>query len=307
MHGRQLFIFKAVFAFVIIVIALQIIHVCSNATIARFGSWGWAHLIIGILLCVAGAIVFWATSVTWLDRRNLRAYRASGDEAFSDGQHVALTGLVRTDQEPLQAPFSGQECAAYSYQASGQCRSRSSNSTGYVQQLCMLGYAMVPAQLDCGARQFPLHALPYADDDLRSISQGGDWGDIGLEQINAAAESMDPTPEKDARGQLIEAKAVTQTPVSKTFFVAPTQTSANQVSVILDVLPLNTPVTLLATYCAPRNSLEGHRRGGMKVFAGTLDECLKTLDDDFGKGLKLSAPLAMAGVALVTLAWWLPG
>ncbi|MDO3387644.1 hypothetical protein QWI17_17505 [Gilvimarinus sp. SDUM040013] len=307
MRGRQWFIFKVVFAFVIIVIALQVIQVCSDATIARFGSWGWVHLVVGILLCVASAVVFWATGVTWLDRRNLRAYRASGDESFSDGQHVALSGCVRTDQEPLQAPFSGQECAAYAYQASGQRRSRSSNSTGYVQQLCMLGFAMVPARLDCGSRQFPLHAMPYADDDLRTISQGGDWGDIGLEQINAAAESMEPTPEEDARGQLTEVNGVTRAPISKSFYVAPTQTSANQISVILDVLPLNTPVTLLATYCGPRKSLEGNRRGGMKVFAGSMDECLKTLDYDFGKGLKLSAPLAATGVALLTLAWWLPG
>lgn len=305
--GKSRFIFKATAFIVMFIVFLVLADLSVNATTTRFGNIGWIHLMIGFLTFVAGLIVTWGTAITWLDRRNLRAYRSDPDDAFTDGQSVALSGRVQVDGEPLKAPFSGKACAAFSYQVTGQRRSRSSSSNQYVQQLCLLGFHLAPAVLDCGARQFPLGAIADVDDEYRSTGTGGDWGDLGLERINAGAEALPQASEEVARGKLAEARAGATAPQSVDYFVAPTRTGANQITVIEDIVPVETPVTILGTYSANTRGLDGQRMGGLKVFAGKLDERLAGLDEEWLKGLKIGVPLLAVGLVLLTLAWWLPG
>lgn len=161
--------------------------------------------------------------------------------------------------------------------------------------------------LDCGVRKLALGAIPDVDDEYRSIATGGGWGDRALKLINASAKELSQVGEADARGALEEARTVSTAPQSVDYFVAPTRTGANQIGVTEDVVPLETPVTILGTYSAKTQGLDGRRRGGMKVFAGELDERLAGLDEEWRKGLKIGLPLLAVGLGLFTLAWWLPG
>lgn len=304
--GKQIFLMKATVAISLIIVTLTLIGISVDATTSRFGKLGWIHLIVGILTSFGGVIVTWATVITWYDRRALKVNQVNPTDTLRDGQTVVLSGVIRTPGDPLRAPFTGQRCAAFTYQVSGQRRSRTTSSSSYVQQLCMLGYQMLPATLECGSRRFSLYAVPDVDTPFQSTTQGGDWGDIALEKINASSEKMHQTPEEDARGALADAQRSTRVPVTADYYVAPTQTGANQISIIIDVLPVDEQVTLLATFSSQLQGLEGKRLGGLKVFKGNLASCLKTIDNEFSKGWKVSLGLLTIGLLLVTLAWWAP-
>lgn len=305
--GKTKFIIKSVIAIVVIIVLLVMIGVSVDATTGRFGNPGWIHWIIGFFISAAGLLVAWGTVVTWLDCRNLRTYRADPDDPFTDGQSVALSGRVSVEGDPLKAPFSGKPCAAYSYQVTGQRRKHSGDSTRYAQQLCLLGFHLAPAELDCGTRKFPLGAIPDVGDNLRSITTGGEWGERAMGQIEAGAEQLPHAEEIDARGKLEDARTATKPPHSVDYFVAPNRTASNTINVTEDIVPVDVPVTILGTYSSSTQGLEGQRMGGMKVFAGNLDERLASLGEEWRKMLKIGVPLLVVGFGLLTLAWWLPG
>ncbi|MDO3381625.1 hypothetical protein [Gilvimarinus algae] len=303
-RGKQIFIAKAVAALVIFMVFAVVVSQSVEATTRRFGGMGWVPLIIGVLSLVAGLLVAWGTVLTWLDRRNLRLYRVDPNAAFKDGQTLALSGEVKVQGEPLISPFSDKPCAAFSYQVTGQTRSPSSNHN--VQQLCLLGFHMRPAVLDCGDRTFALHAIASAEDELRSTTMGGQWGERALARIRAVPESEPQTGEEDARGALSDAQVSTPTPVSADYFVAPTRTTANQITVMEDIVPVNARVTVLARYNTRTQGLDGQRWGGVKVFAGDLDDRLAILNKEWRQGSLVSASLLAVGLALMTLAQWFP-
>lgn len=175
-RGREQFIFKAVLVFAGMVVALSLIGFSGHALSERFGGIGWVYLIAGVLAAAAGAIVIWASVITALDRRDLRRYRAEPEDHFEGGQNVALSGTIGVDGEPLQAPFSGVACAAYRYQVMGKHRGSDNHDRSH---LCLLGFALADAYLDCNGRLFPLRALPDVDTDYRENATGGQWGDLG--------------------------------------------------------------------------------------------------------------------------------
>lgn len=307
-QAKEQFIFTAIMFILLLIAFLFLITMCWEAAKERFGTPGFIPVIIGALTLFGGGLVSWGTVITWLDRRALRRYRTDPKSAFEIGQVVALSGYVRVNGTPLEAPFSQTPCAAYRYQVTAQRRNiRSNNSTR--QQLCLLGFALSDAHLDCGTRSFPLHAVPDVDTDLRSISTGGEWGDLGRDMIDDAANNEERVDEPFARGALSYAYKTTiptQPPLAKDFFVSSTRSAGPEISIIEDAVPINTPVTVLAAYDARTGGLDGKRLGGLKVFAGQLDERLAILNQGWRKGLQISLPLLATGTALMTLAWWLP-
>ena len=86
-----------------------------------------------------------------------------------------------------------------------------------------------------------------------------------------------------ARGKLEDARKATTAPRSADFFVASSQTAANTINVTEDIVPVDVPVTILGTYSSRTQGLEGRRRGGMKVFAGNLDERMESLGGEWRK------------------------
>lgn len=301
--GSERFILTVVLGFAGMIVALTLIGISASATTQRFGGIGWAYLIIGVLAVAAALIVVWATVITSLDRRDLKRYRADPDDAFWPGQVVALSGCIRVEGEPLTAPFSGTACAAYNYQVTGQHRDLDNHDRA---QLCLLGFALADARLDCTSRSFPLGALPDVDTDLRENAIGGEWGDLGLEKIQRAARNREPADGSQALGALSDARKVTNAPQSVDFFIAPTRAAGSKISVIEDAVPVNVPVTVLATYDARTGGLDGRRLRGLKIFAGTFDERLPILDQEWRKGMQVGPALLGIGLALLTLAWWWP-
>ncbi|NBB91977.1 MAG: hypothetical protein GVY32_02270 [Gammaproteobacteria bacterium] len=302
--GQVIFVIKVAFALGLCVLCLLLITLSVNATTARFGAVGWVPLIAGILMLAAGLIVTWATAITVLDLRALRRYRADPDDRFEDGQTVALSGRVVTEGDALIAPFSQRPCAGYRYQVTAQRRDPGPDR-GTRQQLCLLGFHLERAFLDCGSRHLALGAIADVDTDLRGTAMGGDWGERGLAMIRSGAEAWTHASEEQVRGSLEEALRETRVPIAIDRLVASTRASENQISVTEDIVPVDEQVTILGTYLTRTGGLAGRRIGGMKVFAGGFDERLKALGEELRKGALIATPLVIAGVALLTLpSWW---
>ncbi|RFF29947.1 hypothetical protein [Wenzhouxiangella sediminis] len=223
-----------------------------------------------------------------------------------EGQSLALSGRIRVAEASLTSPFSGKACAAYRYQVTAQRRNVGPDNDTR-QQLCLLGFALAEARLDCGKRSFPILALPDVDTDLREIATGGDWGDRGLARIRKAEEEADTVDEPRARGALSDAYRFARAPRSQDLFVASTRSAGPEIGVVEDAVPIDEPVTVLAAYNARTRGLGARRLGGLKVFAGTLDERLRALDEEWRKGLQIASPLVGVGLALLTAAAWWPG
>ncbi|RFF29948.1 hypothetical protein [Wenzhouxiangella sediminis] len=73
-EGRERFIFKVALLLLGAYGALYLLTVSVEQTTTRFGGIGWIPIIIGVLALAAGAIVAWATVITWLDRRALQRH-----------------------------------------------------------------------------------------------------------------------------------------------------------------------------------------------------------------------------------------
>lgn len=303
-EGRERFILKIVIIVPLMIGALTGIGISVEATTARFGGMGWLLIVPGVLLVAAGAIGCWATAVTGLDRRGLRRYRVDPNGSFEDGQTVALSGHVRINGEPLTTPFSQRPCAAFSFQVTGEGRSGSDNHSR--QRLCLIGFGLADAVLDCGGRSFPLRAVPEVGTDLREIATNRDWRERGMDLIEQAAEHWERSPEPDARGKRIDAGRFIQPVVETRLFVAGTRGTSNTLGITEDHVPIDQPVTIRATYDSMSNGLQGGHVRDMKVFAGLIDDKLMVLDDEWRKGLMISIPLLLAGVALLTPAFWWP-
>jgi hypothetical protein len=303
-EGRERFILKIVLIVPLMMAAVSGIGFSVEATTARFGGIGWLFIIPGVLIAAAGALVAWATAITGLDRRGLRRYRVAPLDRIEDGQKVALSGTVRISGEPLITPFSRKPCAAFSFRVTGEGRSGSDNHSR--SRLCLLGFGLADAALDCGERSFPLRAVPDVGTDLREIATSSDWRERGMALIDQASEQWERADQPDAEGQRIQAARFVQPRVEKNLFVAGTRGTSNTLGITEDHLPIDEPVTVLATYDAMSRSLKGSHVRDMKVFAGHLDDKLAVLDDEWRKGATVSSALLAVALVLLTLAAWWP-
>lgn len=298
------FFVKVTLALATIIVVLYLFSVSVEANTARFGQTAWIALIPGMLAFVGGIFVTWANAITWMDRRALKRYRASPDQFMQNGQTVALSGKIIVEGQPLISPFSETPCAGYTYKITGEGR-ESSNRTSN-RRLCLFGYHLTHASLDCGSHQFPIGAIADVDTELRNTTTENRWGDRGHALIKAAADAGSPVDEITTRDTLDKAYRQTTVPCAQDFFVGHNLGTSNAIGVIEDVLPVDQPVTILGTYQIRTGGLDGRRFGGLKCFAGHLDERLAELDKEWRMGLKVGTPLLLAGLALLTLARWWP-
>ncbi len=300
------FIAQSVIFILAALVFLTFIGWSQETLTSRFGNWGWVPLSIGGLSLFFGLLLAHATFGRFLDRRALRVHQVDPESALADGQQVALTGRILMEGDPVTAPFSGTRCAAYSYQVTGERLSLSSSSNHTRKQLCLIGYALGQAVLDCGSRRFRISAIPDVDDDLRADAMGGEWGQLAFERIRDEPETTPAVGELRARGELGSIRERVEAPISVDLYVAPTRGTSNTMNVNEHVLPLDTDVTLLATYSSVSHSLEGRRSGGMKAFPGTLEKRLAIMSHELRKDTKLSVILLAIGILLTSLASWLP-
>lgn len=303
-EGRERFILKVMLVVPLLIAAFTGIGYSVEAITGRFGGLGWLIIIPGILMVAAGVLGGWATAITWLDRRGLERYRADPRDRFEDGQKVALSGEVRVSGEPLITPLSQMPCAAFSFRVTGEGISASDHHSR--QRLCLLGFGLADALLDCGDISFPLRAVPDVGTELREIATSSDWRERGMALIDQAAEQWDRASQADAEGKRIEAGRFVQPRLDIRLFVSGTRGTSNTLGITEDHLPIDRPVTVLATYDAVSGSLKGGHVRDMKVFAGRIDEKLAVLDEELRKGLMVSIPLIATGVGLLTVASWWP-
>jgi len=298
------FFVKVTLALATITVVLYMFSVSVEANTSRFGQTAWIALIPGMLAFVGGIFVTWANAIIWMDRRALKRYRISPDQIMLDGQTVALSGKIIVEGQPLISPFSETPCAGYTYKITGEGRERSNSSSN--RRLCLFGYHLTHASLDCGSHQFPIGAIADVDVDLRNTTMENRWGDRGQALIKAAANAGSPVDEFTTRDTLDKAYKQTTVPCAQDFFIGHNQGTSNSIGVIEDVLPVDQPVTILGTYQVRTGGLDGRRFGGLKCFAGHLDERLTKLDKEWRMALKVGPPLLVVGFALLTLARWLP-
>ena len=302
--GQERFILKIVLIVVLMIGTLSAIGVSVDATLARFGGLAWLIIVPGVLMLAVGVLGCWGTVISGLDFRGLRRYRADALDRFEDGQTIALSGVVRISGEPLITPFSERPCAALSYQVTGEGRRSVDNHTR--QGLCLIGFGLADAELDCGSKSFPLRAVPDVGTDLREIATNREWREQGMRLIKQAGKEWEQVPEDQARGKRIDAARFSQPRLDTKLFVAPTRGTSNSLGIIEDHVPINQPVTVLAIYDARSGGLRGGRVRDMKVFAGFIDDKLVVLENEWRKGLMFSIPLVVVGVLLMTLVSWWP-
>jgi hypothetical protein len=303
---RKRFIAQSVIFILAAIVFLTYIGWSQEATTSRFGNLGWVPWTIGCLSLFFGLLLTHATAGRFLDRQALRIHQVDPESVLVDGQQVALSGRIRVEGDPVEAPFSGTRCAAYSYRVTGQGSSGSGSSNHSRKQLCLIGYALCPAVLDCGSRRFRISALPDVDSDLRTNAMGGDWGRRALERIRASAKTTPAVGELHAMGELGLVRERVEAPLSVDSYVAPTRGTDNTLNVHEHILPADTDVTLLATYSSRQDALDGRRSGGMKAFPGTLETRLAAMDQEFSKDWKLSLVLLAVGLSLTSLVSWMP-
>jgi len=302
--GEERFIVKIALIVPLMFGTLTGIGISVDATMARFGGLAWLIIVPGVLMLIAGALGCWGAVISWIDFRGLRRYRADASDPFKDGQTIALSGVVRVSGEPLLTPFSDQPCAALSYQITGEGRSGADNHSR--QRLCLLGFGLADAVLDCGGQTFPLRAVPDVGTDLRAIATNRAWRERGMKLIKHAGKEWEEASEEKARGKRIDAGRYAQPRLDAKLFVAPTRGTSNSLGIIEDHVPIDQPVTVQATYDSRLGGLRGGHFRDMKVFAGHLDDKLAELEGEWRKGLVVSIPLMLAGLLLMTLVFWWP-
>jgi len=303
--GRQRFVARAVLVFAVLVVGLTLFGVAVDQAVSRFGGVIWFGLLPGVLGLLFGLACAWACIADVLDWRALRSCRVKPEQSAKDGETVAFSGRITCTHSALDSPIFERPCAAFLTRINGQRRSNS--GSGYRSQLCGLEFAMTDSFLDTGDQRLRLLALPDVDISFRSIGQGGATGKRALNYLKTLRNDAQQCDEADAEGSLVNARTQLLPPVHEVMLIAETQTTSNHVSVIEDIVPLDETVTVLANFRAVRDELNGERRGGMKIFEGTIDECLKRLRKDWSGYARLAIPLVLIGSALLTVGYWWPG
>lgn len=304
--SKQLrFAITALFCLVLFCIFAEVAEWTVDTATSRFGGASWWYLLPSFLVIVAGFLIGAATIVAWRDGSAMRKYRLGPNSTLKDGQQVAVSGRIRVKGDPLQSPYSEQPCAGYRYEVKGQRQEIGSDNHSRT-QLCLAGFALAPAFLDSKTRRFRINAIAYADDDLRSVKNGGDWGKRAFDEIRARAESLPQSPEIEVRAAMASADESIEPSTEADFFIRHTRGASNTISVTEDILPIDREVTLLATFSEKNNGLEGKRLGGMKVFQENLERQLEIQKKDARQGLLVTMILLGIGISLISLAWWLP-
>jgi hypothetical protein len=304
--GKQRFIIRAVFVFALIVVALSLLTIAVDRATARFGGAIWFALLPGILAVFFGLLGTWAGTGDLLDWRSLKGRRVDPSALPTQDGTIAISGRVLCESEPLRSPLFERPCAGYLLRITGERRSRSSSGSAYRSQLCGLEFALADAVLDADGQRLKLLALPDVDIAFREIGQGGERGRKALHYLDTIRSDGQTADEASAEGRLIAAQARWLPPAHERLFIAETQTTSNQMSLIEDHVPIDTTVTILGHYRAARDELNGQRRGGMKLFAGNLDEATERLGREGRKTLGLAAPMVMLGTALLSCGYWWP-
>lgn len=147
-----------------LLIALAISHFLQYSYGAHFTDTIGIALGAGLLAWGALALLF-SAAVALRERFAVRA--AMNGAAPRDGAVAVVTGTVQGNGAPLQAPFSGEECFAYSYRIS-----HDNGKSGKRRSVIQLyeGWALAPCTIAGPAGYFRLFTVPALDRDTTRSS-----------------------------------------------------------------------------------------------------------------------------------------
>lgn len=265
---------------------------------------GGLGLVLGLVAAVAAVLgvllVYW-NAVDWSNMAILRRSMAAGDAALQHGKVVAVEGVARTRGEPLQTPFDAVRCAAYTYRVTSSRR----NASGDRRRVDMAqGLHLAATRIENGRHRLALDALPGFEDELREEIDV----DRHREEIDALfgrlAQGAATAGQREPQARLLAARAGTDGELHHDYLVTPLGTGAEDLAIEQECLPVDTPVCVIGTYDAERQSLTArHARIGhnLMVYRGSADEVVARVGADVGRYFKVATWL-LATAALILLA-----
>lgn len=155
------------------------------------GCFGITLAVIAVVLSAVGLMLLYRSNVDRLNVRYIQKYVI--DQARpEDGAVIAVEGEAQVQGDPLRAPFSGQECAAYVYRVT-KPKLRSQESSGKSSEVIARGHHLVPTEIVGPSISLSLGSLPSVEDDLRQTVNDGSW-DEGWNRLAASHERSERNP-----------------------------------------------------------------------------------------------------------------
>jgi hypothetical protein len=268
---------------------------------------GGLGLVLG-LVCggslVLSLLLVYYNAIDWLNLRLLRRDRAS--EPLSDGDVVALSGLVRADDPPT-APFSGEPCAAYTYTVSESRHStRRGRSTRFV---VAEGFHLVPTHIERPSGSLAVRALPGFEDDLRITGTGGELGERAADYVEALSARASSAGERERRASLLDARHGEVEEVHADYCQSSGRLSSAGLTVEEQRLPVDVEVCVIGTYDETARALTARRpRLGpnLMVYRGSREEVVTRLGSEVAWFARAAAVLLGVGLLVLGFAYLSP-
>jgi hypothetical protein len=274
--------------------------------IVRLRFDGGLGLALGIVsggsLALGLLLGYWNV-VDWRNLRVIRRSRGGGGSALRDGDVVAIEGIVRTQGDPMIAPFSRTPCAAYAYVVS---YSRESSSRGGRERLVLAqGLHMVPTRIEGAAGSVSLRSFPSFEDGLRENAPGTKWGDEARALVEALSGKARSAGERERRSRLLEVRHTSIEEVHEDYLMSEIGPNADALVIDEEVLPAGEAVSVVGTYDRERNCLTARRSRlgpNLFVYRGRAEEVLSRVGQESAGFATATAVLLGLGVVLLGLA-----
>ncbi|MCB1864389.1 MAG: hypothetical protein KDG50_03100 [Chromatiales bacterium] len=292
----------------------------ANISIAAIGLASWIGLVvfidaripggIGLTLALVGGSAFvlgliltYIVVVDWLNLRFLRPWLSDHAPAMVAGEHVAFAGIVRTDSEPMIAPFTDEPCLMYRYSVTRNVRK--TTRSGGTRQFIAQGFHLLPSRIEGNGRSLALRSFPVLDDSLLHTHEGREWS----AKANRMMQNFDLTApdagqrERESRHQEVLHSVIDE--VHEDYLMTGIVRDTDLLAIQEESLPVDTNVCAIGTYDAAGNALTGTKpRVGpnLMIYRGTAHEVLERLRAETAKYSKIAMWMVGVGVLITMLA-----
>lgn len=264
--------------------------------------WGIAASLLGGLSLGFGILLLRAVLRDWRSLRAIRAHGYQAGMALTDGQVIAVDGVLETDAA-LEAPVSGRPCAGYWFRIHQRLRRSGGGAGDSRRAVTAAGIALCPFRLRAADRVFPVRALPEVDESM--IWTGA--GSAAAESCRALLESLMTSPQGPVEG--IEERRLALRdglagPVDervRRFAAAP---APDAVELEEACLPLGVPVCLLGSFDAAGAVLTAGRGllgRVVHLYAGRREDVAERLAGEVRSYGRAGAVMVVLGAGLLSI------
>lgn len=298
--SRWVYFRGVTFKVVVGVVFLALFGLCVGAAQDRYGGWGILLAFVAFPIFFFGCL---SAHSAWRDWRACAVIRSSlltANSAFTSGDRVAVSGVIKTAGVPLQSPFSRAECTAYSYRVSGTVEHYRDGDRRSAMQNSMLGFHMLETQLESPGMTLKLMALPEAEPELNEVAIGGDWGEKARAWLDGR-DGEGTTAEPDAFAAQFSARETATFPLAQDFLISRVENASSSLTVEEEFLPVGEEMCLLGCYEALDQGLSGRRtsdgRSGLIYYRGSADTVMARLGADIRKSILMGLCMIVVGGA----------